>query len=146
MLGNISTGSVLGPGFSGGQAGHMAGLAEARRANVPWRRAAAGDTWTIDGVDFQVLSPAPADAGERANVAPTGLRVAFGRCSAGDADAEIEAGLMDRLDGSSRSPRQPHLPRVLSPAPANPDPAVLHARRMTGADGTVPPGRRDSGM
>ena len=98
VLSNISTGSVLGPGFSGGQAGHMAGLAEARRANVPWRRAAAGDTWTIDGVDFSVLSPAPADAPSSSpNDWSVVLRVAFGRCSAllmGDADAEIESGLM----------------------------------------------------
>ena len=100
VLGNISTGSVLGPGFSGGQAGHMAGLAEARRANVPWRRAAAGDSWTVDGVDFSVLSPAPANApgvSRSPNDWSVVVRVAFGRCSAllmGDADAEIESGLM----------------------------------------------------
>ena len=104
VLGNISTGAVLGPGFSGGQAGHMAGLAEARRANVPWRRAAAGDSWTLDGVDFRVLSPAPADSpgGELGDARSPNdwsvvVHVAFGRCSAllmGDADAEIESGLM----------------------------------------------------
>ena len=105
VLGNISTGAVLGPGFSGGQSGHLAGLAEARRADVPWRRAAAGDSWTLDGVDFRVLSPAAADTpGEEPGDARSPndwsvvVRVAFGRCSAllmGDADAEIEAGLMD---------------------------------------------------
>lgn len=62
VLANVSVGVVLGPGFGGGQAGHMAGLAEARRAGVPWRRVVAGDVWTIDGVVFRVLSPAPEGA------------------------------------------------------------------------------------
>jgi len=43
VLRHVSTGAVLGPGFSGGQSGHMDGASEARRARIPWRRAAAGD-------------------------------------------------------------------------------------------------------
>lgn len=62
VLANVPVGAVLGPGFGGGQAGHMAGLKEARRAGVPWRRVAAGDVWRIDGVAFHVLSPAPEEA------------------------------------------------------------------------------------
>ena len=111
VLRNVSTRAVLGPGFSGGQTGHMAGVAEARRANVPWRRAVAGDSWTIDGVDFRVLNPAaPAPGGQGGppnpgdgdpNAWSVVLHVAFGRFSAllmGDADAEIEARLLAEGD------------------------------------------------
>ena len=156
VLGNISTGAVLGPGFSGGQAGHLAGLAEAGRANVPWRRAAAGDFWTIDGVDFRVLSPAPADApGESRspNDWSVVVHVAFGRCSAllmGDADAEIEAGIAAREPVTilkvghhgSRTSTSTDFVRAISPQYAlisagarnrygHPDPAVL--ARLEGA-------------
>ncbi len=156
VLGNISTGAVLGPGFSGGQAGHLAGLAEAGRANVPWRRAAAGDSWTIDGVDFRVLSPAPADApGESRspNDWSVVVHVAFGRCSAllmGDADAEIEAGIAAREPVTilkvghhgSRTSTSTDFVRAISPQYAlisagarnrygHPDPAVL--ARLEGA-------------
>ena len=156
VLGNISTGAVLGPGFSGGQAGHLAGLAEAGRANVPWRRAAAGDFWTIDGVDFRVLSPAPADApGESRspNDWSVVVHVAFGRCSAllmGDADAEIEAGIAAREPVTilkvghhgSRTSTSTDFVRAISPRYAlisagarnrygHPDPAVL--ARLEGA-------------
>ncbi len=156
VLGNISTGAVLGPGFSGGQAGHLAGLAEAGRANVPWRRAAAGDSWTIDGVDFRVLSPAPADVpGESRspNDWSVVVHVAFGRCSAllmGDADAEIEAGIAAREPVTilkvghhgSRTSTSTDFVRAISPQYAlisagarnrygHPDPAVL--ARLEGA-------------
>jgi len=150
VLGNISAGAVIGPGFSGGQTGHMAGLAEARRANVPWRRAVAGDSWTVDGVEFRVLSPVPADASD-ATRSPNDwsvvVHVAFGRFTAllmGDADAEIEAGLLDEGDitvlkvghhGSSTSTSADFV-RAVSPDYAlisvgsrnrygHPDPAVL---------------------
>ena len=150
VLGNISTGAVLGPGFSGGQAGHLAGLAEAGRANVPWRRAAAGDSWTIDGVDFRVLSPAPADApGESRspNDWSVVVHVTFGRFSAllmGDADAAIEAGLLGEGNitvlkvghHGSRTSTSADFVRAVSPDYAlisvgarnrygHPDPAVL---------------------
>jgi len=111
VLQNISTRAVLGPGLSAGQSGHMAGLTEAVDADVPWRRAWAGDSWRVDGVDFRVLSPEPpatseAASGPRApplaSVDPNDwsvvLRVDYGRFSAllmGDADAEIEAGLLE---------------------------------------------------
>ena len=110
VLRNVSTGAVLGPGFSGGQSGHMDGAAEARGAKIPWRRAAAGDAWTIDGVDFEVLSPAPGGphGGHGAPARPATaspndwsvvLRVGYGRFSAllmGDADARVEARLLDQ--------------------------------------------------
>ena len=112
VLRNVSTGAVLGPGFSGGQSGHMDGAAEARRARIPWRRAAAGDAWTIDGVDFEVLSPPPRGPHTPARPGPPPrpaaaspndwsvvLRVDYGRFSAllmGDADAAIEARLLDQ--------------------------------------------------
>ena len=57
VLRHIRTESVLGPGLGSGQAGHMDGLAEAREAGVPWRRAVRGDAWQIDGVRFEVLHP-----------------------------------------------------------------------------------------
>ena len=110
VLRNISTGAVLGPGFSAGQSGHMDGAAEARRAKIPWRRAAAGDAWTIDGVVFEVLSPPPAGppagpghdlhaAAASPNDWSVVLRVDYGRFSAllmGDADAGVEARLLDQ--------------------------------------------------
>ncbi len=109
VLQNISTRAVLGPGLSVGQSGHMAGLTEARDADVPWRRVLAGDSWRVDGVDFRVLSPrrpAPGDGGPRPRAPPPTdpndwsvvLRLDYGRFSAllmGDADAEIEAGLLE---------------------------------------------------
>lgn len=105
VLRNISVGTILGPGFGGGQAGHMAGLEEARRAGVPWRRAAAGDSWEIDGVTFRVLSPGPEEPDEPAahprspNDWSVVLRVTFGHFDAllmGDADAVVEARLLDQ--------------------------------------------------
>ena len=97
VLGNIAAGAVIGPGVSMGQTGQMAGLAEARRAGVPWRRAAAGDAWTIDGVDFRVLHPpGPPDTPDpdAPNDWSVVLRVTWGDFSAllmGDADAAIES-------------------------------------------------------
>ena len=97
VLGNITAGAVIGPGVSIGQSGQMAGLAEARRAGVPWRRAAAGDAWTIDGVDFRVLHPpGPPDTPDpdAPNDWSVVLQVTWGDFSAllmGDADAAIES-------------------------------------------------------
>lgn len=103
VLRHVSTGTILGPGFSGGQSGHMDGAAEARRANIPWRRAYAGDAWSVDGVDFEVLSPPPPTPhppAHQATASPNDwsvvLRVGYGSFSAllmGDADAAIEARL-----------------------------------------------------
>ena len=106
VLRNVRTGAVLGPGFSSGQSGHMLGAQEARSANIPWRRAAAGDAWTLDGVDFEVLSPAPGGPSTHStapdpNAWSVVLRVTYGDFSAlltGDADAAIE----DRLLGQGR--------------------------------------------
>ena len=105
VLKGIATGAVLGPGVSLGQAGQMDGLAEARRAGVPWRRAFAGDSWTIDGVHFRVLHPPPPTApGEEPAPATPGpdapndwsvvLEITWGDFSAllmGDADVFIES-------------------------------------------------------
>ncbi len=108
VLRGISAGAVLGPGVSIGQAGQMDGLAEARRAGVPWRRAAAGDEWTIDGVHFRVLHPpgraGPGEAHETPDPnAPNDwsvvLEVTWGDFSAllmGDADAKVEAAVLAR--------------------------------------------------
>ena len=104
VLRNVSTRAVLGPGLSAGQRGHMDGLAEAREAGVPWRRAFAGDSWSVDGVDFRVLHPKRPDPDEDGPGADPNdwsvvLRVDYGSFSAllmGDADAEIEAGLLDQ--------------------------------------------------
>lgn len=101
VLRNVATGAVIGPGVSIGQSGQMAGLAEARREGVPWRRAAAGDAWTLDGVRFRVLSPPGpgAPGGEAPDPAAPNdwsvvLHVAYGDFSAllmGDADETVEA-------------------------------------------------------
>lgn len=111
VLAHVPVGTVLGPGFSGGQSGHMAGLEEARRAEIPWRRATAGDSWTIDGVAFRVLSPEAAHhPGPEAGEAPhqrirtpnewsVVIRVTYGEFDAllmGDADAGIESRLLDQ--------------------------------------------------
>ena len=101
VLRNVSTGAVLGPGLGSGQSGHMLGLAEARDAGVPWRRAVAGDVWTTDGVVFRVLNPPgpagpPLDPGEP-NDWSVVLRVEFGDFTAllmGDASDDIEARVM----------------------------------------------------
>ena len=99
VLRNVRTGAVLGPGLGSGQSGHMLGLAQARDAGVPWRRAATGDMWTMDGVVFRVLSP-PAepilDPGYP-NDWSVVMRVEFGEFSAlltGDAGEEIESRLI----------------------------------------------------
>jgi len=99
VLRNVRTGAVLGPGLGSGQSGHMLGLAEARDGGVPWRRAATGDVWTMDGVVFRVLSP-PAepilDPGYP-NDWSVVMRVEFGEFSAlltGDAGEEIESRLI----------------------------------------------------
>ena len=105
VLRGIRAGAVIGPGLSIGQAGQMDGLAEARRAGVPWRRAFTGDSWTIDGVHFRVLHPpAPTAPGEVPPPATPGLHspndwsvvleVTWGDFSAllmGDADVFIES-------------------------------------------------------
>ncbi len=108
VLRNVRTESVLGPGLGGGQAGQMDGLAEARDAGIPWRRAAAGDAWTIDGVVFRVLSPPrpgeegdvePLDPGEP-NDWSVVLHIEFGEFSAllmGDAGDEVERRILDRI-------------------------------------------------
>ncbi len=85
VLRHLPAAVVLGPGFGGGQSGHMAGLQEARDAGIPWRRAAAGDAWTIDGVSFQVLSPdPPAESGREAVPSP-GSRTSPGSRAAPEA-------------------------------------------------------------
>lgn len=113
VLRHVPVSAVLGPGFGGGQAGHMAGLEEAKDARIPWRRAATGDEWTIDGVSFRVLSPDPplgqaagaagAESGlalpESPNDWSVVLHVSYGEFDAllmGDADARIEARLAAR--------------------------------------------------
>ena len=100
VLAHVPTRVVLDPGFAGGQRGHMASLDEARRAQVPWRRAQKGDSWTIDGVAFHVLSPAPPTADERSpNDWSVVLRITYGEFDAllmGDADYRIEAELLDQ--------------------------------------------------
>lgn len=172
VLRHVSTRTVLGPGFGGGQSGHMDGAAEARRAGIPWRRAAAGDAWTVDGVRFEVLSPAPGGPpGDRAATASPNdwsvvLRVGYGDFSAllmGDADAEVEARLLDQGPVTvlkvghhgSRTSSSEEFVRAVSPAYAlipvgarnrygHPDPAVLARLARAGArvhrtdrDGTV---------
>lgn len=180
VLQNISTRAVLGPGLSIGQSGHMAGLTEARDANVPWRRAWAGDSWRVDGVDFRVLhprSPEASDAGHGPRARPSAsstdpnkwsvvLRVDYGRFSAllmGDADAEIEAGLLEEGDVTllkvghhgSRTSTSAEFVEAVSPEYAlipvgarnrygHPDPVVLERLERAGVrilrtdrDGTV---------
>ena len=177
VLRHVSTGTVLGPGLSGGQSGHMDGAAEARRAKIPWRRAAAGDSWTADGVEFEVLSPGPGGPPARPHTpahhpaaSPNDwsvvLRVGYGDFSAllmGDADAAIEARLLDQGDitalkvghhGSRTSTSEAFLRAVtpdyaLIPVGArnrygHPDPVVLARLARAGArvyrtdrDGTI---------
>lgn len=102
VLANVPVGAVLGPGFAGGQSGHMAGLHEARRAGVPWRRVQAGDAWTMDGVLFHVLAPTPGGpaAPERSpNDWSVVLRASWGDFDVllmGDADDRIERAVMNR--------------------------------------------------
>ena len=113
VLGSVTTRAVIGPGVSIGQAGHMDGLAEARREGVPWRRAAAGDAWTLDGVHFRVLHlPAPGPGGARGPDAPAPdapndwsvvLHVRYGDFTAlfmGDADERVES-LILRTDSAA---------------------------------------------
>ncbi len=160
VLDNMPVSVVLGPGFGGGQAGHMAGLREARDAGTPWRRAAAGDLWTIDGVSFQVLSPDLAtDEARPAPDAPNDwsvvLRLSYGDFDAllmGDADARIEQRLLDTGEaellkaghhGSRTSTSEPFL-RAVRPSYAlisagarnrygHPDPVVLARLERIGA-------------
>ncbi len=96
VLRNVRTGAVLGPGLGSGQSGHMLGLAQARDAGVPWRRAARGDAWTIDGVVFRVLSPPgePVLDPGHPNDWSVVMHIEFGEFSAllmGDAGEEIES-------------------------------------------------------
>ena len=160
VLRHVPAGAVLGPGFSGGQSGHMDGAAEARRARIPWRRAAAGDAWTVDGVDFEVLSPARGGpSGHSAASSPNEwsvvLRVSFGGFSAllmGDADAAVESRLLDRGPVTllkvghhgSRTSTSEDFVRAVSPGYAlipvgarnrygHPDPAVLARLARAGA-------------
>ena len=97
VLRAIAAGAVVGSGVSMGQTGQMAGLAEARRAGIPWRRTSAGDAWTIDGVHFRVLNPRPPPNSpdpDAPNDWSVVIRVTWGDFSAllmGDADAAVEA-------------------------------------------------------
>ncbi len=160
VLRHVPAGAVLGPGFSGGQSGHMDGAAEARRARIPWRRAAAGDAWTVDGVGFEVLSPAPGGpSGHSAAASPNDwsvvLRVSYGAFSAllmGDADAAVESRLLDQGPVTllkvghhgSRTSTSEDFVRAVSPGYAlipvgarnrygHPDPAVLARLARAGA-------------
>ena len=97
VLRAVGAGAVVGSGVTMGQTGQLAGLAEARRAGVPWRRTSTGDAWTIDGVHFHVLNPPPPPNSpdpDAPNDWSVVLRVTWGDFSAllmGDADAAIEA-------------------------------------------------------
>ncbi len=109
VLRHVRTESVLGPGLAEGQAGQMDGLAEAQSAGIPWRRAFAGDRWTIDGVVFRVLSPPrPGSEGDEAEALDPGepndwsvvLLIEFGAFSAllmGDASDDVERRILDRI-------------------------------------------------
>ena len=98
VLRGVATGAVIGPGLSIGQAGQMDGLAEARRAGVPWRRAFTGDSWTIDGVRFRVLHPPPATPGTHSpndwSVVLEVTWVDFSALLMGDADVFIESAVV----------------------------------------------------
>ncbi|WP_185738389.1 DNA internalization-related competence protein ComEC/Rec2 [Variovorax beijingensis] len=67
----------------------------------PARRCEAGQRWTWDGVDFEVLHPAPADylSFTKPNAISCGLRIANGRATvllAGDIERLQEAALVSR--------------------------------------------------
>ena len=160
VLRNVRTGAVLGPGFSAGQSGHMLGAEEAQRAKIPWRRTAAGDAWTLDGVDFEVLSPTPGGPSGHSPAHPDPnawsvvVRVTYGDFSAlltGDADAAIEDRLLDqgRITAlkvghhGSRTSTSEAFVRATSPAYAlisvgarnrygHPDPTVLARLQRAG--------------
>ena len=107
VLGSVATRAVLGPGVAMGQAGHMDGLAEARREGVPWRRATVGDAWTLDGVRFRVLHPPGPGPAAPAHDAPNDwsvvLHVRYGDFTAllmGDAGEDVES-LILRTDSAA---------------------------------------------
>jgi competence protein ComEC len=90
---------VLDPGYASGSAPYRAGLAAIRKAGAAWRRARAGDTLVVDGVELAVLAPDSASAtdAEGPNDASVVLMVRVGSVRwllPGDAEAPAEARLV----------------------------------------------------
>ncbi|MDH3223495.1 MAG: MBL fold metallo-hydrolase, partial [Gemmatimonadota bacterium] len=101
VLESFPVGAVLGPGRTAGQVAHLDALAEARKARIPWRRVVTGDTWTRDGVSFEVLHPGADDLGDHPNDWSVVILSRFGEFEAlfmGDAEEAVEGRVLAGLE------------------------------------------------
>lgn len=102
VLESFEVGQVLDPLVAAPKRGYAELLVSAREEEIPWREAAVGLTWEVDGVRLTVLHP-PENAkvdGSEANDASVVLLVAWREFEAlltGDAYTNVERAIMERV-------------------------------------------------
>jgi competence protein ComEC len=113
VLAGIDVGRVLGGGTAAGKEALIKALETARREEVPWVRAQAGEVVSLDGMELSILHPGPVPLGtgslgtgstgtgpsppEDANDRSVAMLVRFGEFTAlltGDAPSEVEERLV----------------------------------------------------
>lgn len=104
LLARFPVDVALDPGEPFAEAGYAEWLTQLARSGTRWRRAAAGDRWTLDGVAFEVVHPAPSwpGRGRDLNEDSLVLEVRYGRFVAlltGDAGFPAESVLAARAEG-----------------------------------------------
>jgi competence protein ComEC len=108
VLAGIEVGMVMGGGTAAGKESLIRALETARREEVPWIRAEAGEVISLDGMELSILHPAPVSLGtgdsgtlppplEDANDRSVAMLLRFGEFTAlltGDAPVEVEERLL----------------------------------------------------
>ena len=107
VLGAVEVGEIVDPATPTGRPAYVELLALAESRGIGWRRALAGQTWKMDGVEFAVLAPAeePIIGDTDANASSVIIVVSHGDFDVlltGDAPAEAERAILPEL--AARAP------------------------------------------
>ena len=107
VLGAVDVGEIVDPAIPSGRPAYVTLLSSAESRGIPWRRALAGQTWTVDGVDVTVLAPEerPIAGDTEANASSVVMVVSHGDFDVlltGDAPAEVELAVLPEL--AARAP------------------------------------------
>lgn len=104
VIGSFPVAEIVDPARPSPKAGFIDILEASRDRGIRWRRAAAGQSWSIDGITLEVLAPADSliQADTEANASSVVLWLKWGDFDAiltGDAPAEVERSISSRFSG-----------------------------------------------
>ena len=104
VIGSFPVSEIVDPARPSPKAGFIDVLEASRDRGIRWRRAAAGQSWSIDGITLEVLAPADSlmEADTEANASSVVLWLKWGDFDAiltGDAPAEVERSISSRFSG-----------------------------------------------